>query len=555
MIRFKIALLSLLLLLGVEGFAQYTPPVIEKSTQKEIVAGVEYFVHRVKAKETLYSISKAYECGIEQIIADNPSLSEGLKEGAALYIRVIKSDKPATPITVHKVKWYETLKSIATKYGVTQESIVAFNKLKESVVKARDLIKIPPFDWGVTATNQKREEVATTASPSDSVATTIKKGESTKSSLLDRVERALNPKNRYSTIVAKLLLPMESKELLSEEWNREESNSFIEFYQGFLTALIDLKKRYPTLKLDLEVIDTDATSVDEIIRSGKLDPAHIIIGPVYREELIKVVNYTRGKGQFVVSPLDPNCTELAHNNPRFFQVNTPQFFQQQGVIKKLATSANIVLIYEKGVLSPATLIDESREALIERGLRYKELSYTITEGRAIGNNMGQLLSENSLNQVIIASENEAFVSDVLRNLNLISSAKKLDISIFGTPRWRTFENVDIVHYHNMNLSLALQYNVDYNNHNVSLFLESYRSLFLSEPSPYSFQGYDIAIYFLGNMWKVGALFLESSEKYREELLQSGFNFIRTSPEGGYINSAVRVINYAPNFSITMDSNR
>ncbi|MFA5712737.1 MAG: LysM peptidoglycan-binding domain-containing protein [Bacteroidales bacterium] len=567
MTKFKIAILLLILPLFTGKLsAQYTPPKVEKSNKKEIVEGVEFYLHRVQERETLYSISKVYEVAIEQIIADNPTLAEGLKKGATIYIRVKKEEitpqspppisdptisdptKSAPlagdpPIVIHRVRWFETLASIASKYGVEPEEIISFNSLKEGKVSTRQLLKIPPKSYTPTVASIEREERET-------VTDTLHRE---RAPITERIEKALYSKGRYSTIVAKLLLPLNSSEIVSEEWQEEMSSPFIEFYQGFLTALIDLKKRFPTLRLDLEVIDSDATTIEKIIGEGRLERADIIIGPIYKEELKKVLNYTKGREVAVVSPLDPESEEFIYKSPHFFQVNTPTLLEQRGVLSKLAKSANIVVIEERMAGASHPIAIESKESLTDGGFEFKELSYTITEGRSIGQKIENLLSENSLNQVVVASENEAFVSDVLRNLNLIAANSNFKLALFGTPRWRTFESIDISHYHNMELSIALQYSVDWGSHRVNLFLEKYRSLFLSEPSPYSFQGYDIASYFLGNMWKVGRRFLESSDQYNEELLQSGFRFIRESGQVGYTNHSIRYLHYNPDYSISVES--
>src|SRR5690606_14117318 len=102
------------------------------------------------------------------------------------------------------------------------------------------------------------------------------------------------------------------------------------------------------------------------------------------------------------------------------------------------------------------------------------------------------LTKGAVNHVVVASNSEAFVSDVLRNLNLLKTRSNYEITVYGTPRWRSYESVDINYYHQMNLNISMQYYLDYNRENIKEFLSKYRALFLSEPSPYAFQAYDIA---------------------------------------------------------------
>ena len=45
--------------------------------------------------------------------------------------------------TVHTVKWYEDLNSIARNYNVDPQDIIDLNGLKSSILKSRQQLKIP----------------------------------------------------------------------------------------------------------------------------------------------------------------------------------------------------------------------------------------------------------------------------------------------------------------------------------------------------------------------------------------------------------------------------
>ena len=62
--------------------------VIERSSEITKIGGKEYYMHRVKAGHTLYSISKVYNVSIEELEALNPELKNGLKIGHVLGIPV-----------------------------------------------------------------------------------------------------------------------------------------------------------------------------------------------------------------------------------------------------------------------------------------------------------------------------------------------------------------------------------------------------------------------------------------------------------------------------------
>lgn len=61
---------------------------VERSTQITKVGGKEYYMHLVKAGQTLYSIATAYNVTIEEIELYNPEVKDGLKSGHVLGIPV-----------------------------------------------------------------------------------------------------------------------------------------------------------------------------------------------------------------------------------------------------------------------------------------------------------------------------------------------------------------------------------------------------------------------------------------------------------------------------------
>ena len=90
------------------GFAYgQNSPQISVSTEKVNVNGEIMYVHNVKGKETLYSIAKAYNVSIDDIVRTNEQLKGGLKEGSKIYIPsggAAPEAVPASAITAEKAE-------------------------------------------------------------------------------------------------------------------------------------------------------------------------------------------------------------------------------------------------------------------------------------------------------------------------------------------------------------------------------------------------------------------------------------------------------------------
>ena len=56
--------------------AQYAPVKVDISTEIVTIEGVNYYVHTVEKRQTLFSISRAYNVTSEILINDNPELRQ-----------------------------------------------------------------------------------------------------------------------------------------------------------------------------------------------------------------------------------------------------------------------------------------------------------------------------------------------------------------------------------------------------------------------------------------------------------------------------------------------
>lgn len=540
--------ISLAMLLAQGCFAQYVPAKIEISTEQVNVNNSLFYLHKVEEKQTLYSIAKAYKIEVEGIIKDNPAISSGLKEGMIIYIRVeTKELEPTINVrerdiqfqAQHTVKWYESLSSISKKYGVTEEEIARANSLVNNKIETRQVLNIPsPGSYGSSQIAQKSDTLDIKIIDDD------KQNERDVNRKPDLFKRG-----KYDKLTVSLLLPLGGQKDSTLNKDNKQLNNFIEFYQGFLLALADIKKENPGINLKINVIDTDEyRSSSHIVESGSLDGSKIIIGPIFTENIEPILKYASKQGIYVVSPMDPASDHFANEYSNFYQVSTPVSYQQRGILSAVNIFSDVTLIFEDTGTNPGDLVNITQGVLESGRIRYNALSYTILKGRSILPSIAHQLKQDKVNHVIVASNSEAFVSDVLRNLNLLRSQRNYNIVIYGTPRWRSFETVDIDYYHGMNLNISMQYYVDYNRGNIKDFLSKFRALYNSEPSPYAFQAYDVAGYFIGNMWRHGQDFINNSQDYKMEMLHSDYNFIRMDNGGGYVNTAIRRVIYKPDYS-------
>lgn len=471
--RLNIILLLIMITTGGCATAQYTSPKVNTSNEIVRSENGEFYVHKVQPKETIFSISKAYNVSTNRLILDNPKASEGLKIGDILLVRI--GEAPSLAV--------EEIEEVS-------------NQQK--------------------ALNPIFERNNTTIIPS-------------------------NIAHKVS-----LIIPADARNSTEEG----QVANFIDFYQGFLLAVNDVKEM--GLSLNLEVIDSKAYQNSyQIVSTGKLNSSELIVGPIFSSEIEGILDFASEREIPVVSPMDHLAEKYINGNPFFIQLPISAANQQRTLLRRIPYGSHITLFYEKGGRD-GEMLELTKAILNELGITFNEFSYALLEGRTVRERLASLLDSQRENSVVIISESEAFVSDILRNMNLISSRNGYKVTLFGLPKWRTFESVDIDYYHTMNLHLALQYYVDYRNEDVKRFLARYRALYGNEPTPYAFQAYDTGRYFLEKIFRYGAGFPERINEYdTSRFLQSDFRFFRQGDNSGLSNLGVRVVVYRPDYSIDL----
>jgi LysM repeat protein/ABC-type branched-subunit amino acid transport system substrate-binding protein len=552
---------------GFTAHAQaYDNTPVSLSKEKIKINGQVCYSHVVLERQTLFSISKAYNVSLEDIYKYNPNLKEtGLKKNSIIIIPAIENEVAATTVSqtvapetkeekvsevaaatvqepsspvkkeekkkkTHTVKWYENLDDIAAKYGVTAEEIIAANHLEGRKIKSRMKLMIPEPGEIVLAEKEEeatdiQEDIAENAEVAE-----VKDEESAK---------IWKPIIRKENVSAALLLPFKAT-------GTSGSRSNMDFYSGVLLAVNDLASSGTSI--DLSVFDiADNRSA---ISGSVLNDNDIVIGPVSTRDLTDVFS-TGGDKVMVVSPLDPKAESLVPANPNMIQAPTPHKIQYDDLTAwmKEETSAEdkVIFITEKGVRHTEATF-QMKQSIDSSGLAYSAFSYSILEGRSIEKPLKDLMTTTGANRVLIASESEAFVNDVVRNLNMMIH-QKYNVILYGASKIRSFETIEVENFHKTNMHVSLTYYIDYNDPRVKSFLLKYRALFNTEPSQFAFQGYDIASYFIDLCSKYGNNWQEHMSNEARSMLQSSFRCIKNG-DGGYVNHGVRRIVYGKDWTIS-----
>ena len=458
---------------------EYANTPVSISKDKVRINGQVCYSHVVLERQTLFSICKAYNVSAEDLYRYNPSLKEsGLKKNSIIIIPAVTEDvaetvtvqKEAVPAPVqeavkekeetaaaeaetkdsskkkkrktHTVKWYENLDDIAEKYGVNVSEIMAANKLDSKNIKSRMKLTIP--EPGEYASEINGEDITVQA---DTVITT----DNVSDKVIADNETEEDPWwadfNRKGKVTASLVLPFKAT-------GTSGSRSNMDFYSGVLLAVNDLAQAGTSV--DLNVIDI----ADNIQSLGNIDLTgnDIVMGPVSVKDMTEALS-AAGSSSMFISPLDPKAESLVSGNPDLIQAPTPHKIQYMDLASWLKEDTRpedrVLLISEKGArLTESTF--EMKQAADAMGVPYKTFSYSILEGRDVEKPLKELMTQTATNRVMIVSESEAFVNDVVRNLNMMIH-QKYEIVLYGASKIRSFETIEVENFHKTNLHVSLTY--------------------------------------------------------------------------------------------------
>lgn len=542
----------------------YVNTPVEISKEKVRIDGKICYSHIVLERQTLYSISKAYGVTLEDIYRFNPTVKEvGLKKNSIIIIPsqdAIKSsvtvqmpepakapeavkEEPAVkrpekprqapevkaPVKektrrIHIAKWYEDLDVIAEQYGVTVDDIMKANNLTgRKLVKRQKLIIPYPGEETVTKPTVVAEVAPTPQVPA----------EETVAEVVDSV--TIEP---VSKVNLSLVMPLTNSE-------GEPHRNNMDFYCGALLAVYDMANE----GIDCNLNVCDIMNADSGFDMESLTKSNMIIGPVSTADLTRMFNAVPA-GTTVVSPLDPRAEKLITEHSSMIQIPTPHQVQNRDLIKWMeedfTEGDRAVMITEKGARQTG-IVNIMKEALDSSSLAYQTFSYSILEGRDVTEALTGLMSEEGKNRIVIASESEAFVNDVVRNLNLLIY-NNLDIVLYAPSKIRGFDTIEVENLHKTSTHVSLAYYVDYESPLVKEFLLKYRALFNTEPNQFAFQGYDVTRYFADQYTKAGKNWKEGLDGNETEMLQSTF-MLRRQPSGGHLNNGIRRIVYDNGYSI------
>ena len=492
--------------------------------------------HVVKRKESLFSIAREYNTTQEEILKMNPTISGNISKGTILTIPAASAPQsftPNKPDRSEKFKEYRIVNGdnffqLEKRFGISQSELMKLNPALSNGFNVGMLIKIPTRESVETKTPQT---------------TDIKPNTDQKTDYNSVSSTPFTYKNQNKTFQIGLFLPF-CQNLSDSTGISQRTVSFLEFYSGVLLATEKLTEA--GMKLKLFVYDTfqDTKVVERLVKNPEFLSFDLIIGPVYPANQKTVAELSAKNRIPMVSPLSSD-SRFVSATPGYFQINPGKKLRLASTADYIVSrfkGQNIIVLNQGGISGDVKLIFDRLNQ--KPGIGNVRQYNILAEGTS---GLEGMLSADKENIIVLANENEADVSVAITRLNTISKSNK--ITVIGLQEYTKMQSIDIEYLHNIRLHYLSPYFIDYSNPKVITFIEKYRSSYNSEPTQYSFQGYDIALNFIGALGKSGKNFPETNPTAGVDLLQADYHFQKASDFGGYMNKTFYVIEYTDSYEV------
>ncbi|RKE98047.1 PBP1 and LysM peptidoglycan-binding domain-containing protein [Ichthyenterobacterium magnum] len=555
-----------------------------QTKNKEVIG---FKTHKVRRKETLFSLSQKYNIDIEQIKKHNSRLyAENLRKGDRIkiprYKTIINNVSYNNTLKKYKVLPKEGKWRVAYKFGITVPELEALNPKMNTVLQPGDEVNVPNisnneektvednFNYytvlkseGYMALNRK---LGVTKEQLEALNPELKEGGLKLGMVLKvpyDVETSLTQEESVSTNLANNLSNLNAKQIalmLPYRLNRIDVDSVreakkairtngllsvsLDFHSGVLLAL-DSAKRLG-ISTNLKVFDTrnNASEVSKILNSNNFSSYDAIVGPLMPEHLDRVASDLKHENIPVLSPL---------TMPKKLYDNVFQTIPSD----KLLKNAIINLVKADTLKTQVVIISDSKHKAIANELKsnfstakqlYSRKNKDGKEAYFIYQTDLETIFKPGKNIVFLETENEGFASNVISMLNGLNIEDQ-EIILMTTGINKAFEGKNISNYHLSNLKFHYpSVNKTISGNSKNGFVKAYKRIYGVTPNKYAVRGFDLTLDLLLRLASEDNLFEASSSTIETEYVENKFRYSK-KVFGGFFNEAVYVVKF-DNLTIT-----
>lgn len=546
--------------------------------------GKKYAVHIAQAGNTLWGIHTTYNVPVEDIVAANPGIEKGVKEGFRYLIPLGGADmkvQSGTIVREHTVEKGETAFSIAKKYNSSVDDLLKYNPGIDKGLKIGQVLKViiapnaetvplkqvekpavsvpsVTFTDTVLVYEVKAGETLYTISKRFMVpvnelqkfnnlkSTNIKTGDILRIPLKkENVKqvpiREVKPQEEIRKVDEELIFKSKAKYtiavLLSFGLNDKSGNSALknlatEFYMGVELAADSLEKLGFDATIKVIDIPLDSIGIMKVLNTAEMKGMDLIFGPLVPQSADVVGRWCGQQKIRMVCPSACNSS-LLKSNPYIYASVTTDMTQQEILAKYTIDqfkTAQVILI-NPGNSKDQELFDAYRKRFIE--LSKKNGNIKLIEAKL--SDFTTFIRKSGESVVVFPSRDKGNVISFINNLHkAVGKSPNADVTVLGVKEWGGFDDISGYYKTKYKITWASSSDLNYSLPDTQTLLRLYRKKYRADMNKAGAHGFDVVYYFTRT--------LLMKEEVPGEVINA-FNLKAAAPGGGYENQSCFILKH------------
>lgn len=558
-----------------------TSDIINEGSQE-----VTFKKHRVRRKETLFSISQKYGISIDDIKKYNKHLyAASLRKGEKLQIpifskketTVLVSNENTSNTNIHVVAAKETKYGIARKYGISITELETLNPDLPANLPIGTELNVPVTSVMETATIEEeafdfyevqpkegffRLKVKLGLSQEEIIALNPYAKEGLKEGMILKIPKEVSEsisENANKVNLENSIVNTEKKRLtvmLPFQLQRADTDSIkiqqevmknnrllrvsLDFYSGVLMAAEFAKDKGISTYID--VIDTGGNTqmVTSSIQDRNWEDMDAVIGPLLSKNVEKASSMLKNENVAVFSPLSNRNIKLTSN--LFQTLPTNDFLEDKMIqyLKENLGNRNIIVISDKGRTKQKQALLSAFPNAITLSPREKGFLYVV--------DLEKVIDKTRENWVVLESEDPVIISNVVGLLNGMPQETR-KVRLFTTEKNESYDYHDISNMHLAKLGFTFpSVSKSYDYKEKDAFIVSYKNKYGVLPNRYAVRGFDLTYDILLRLAAEGNVFDASSDDFETEYVENKFRYTKKM-FSGYKNQGFYILKYTEDLQL------
>ncbi len=554
---------------------------------------IDFEQHRVRRKETLFSISKKYGVTIEDIKKYNKRLySEALKKGDRIMIpiglktTVVSNDQnggsaDTSQTTVndstktHTVLPKETKYGIARKYGITILELETLNPQINDTLAIGDQIRVPEkevvdntvllepgfefyevqpkegffrlkvkfgvtqdqvINWNPYAADGLKEGMILKLPIAKDTAT------ENASNIVDLSYLITDPSAKDLVVMLPFNLSKVNRDSIGAKeellQNTRTLGIALDFYSGVLMAADFAKDK--GISVNIKTLDTEGSDakVRQLVRDNNFEDVDAVIGPLFQKNAAQASSSLNSLDTPVFSPLS---NQSGNGGSNFFQTIPSEGFLEDRMIEYLKAEAldrNIIVITDAKHAA-------QKNKLLATFPNAKHLSPR-EEGFLYVVDIQEQLDPIRENWFILEASNPVLVSNVIGLLNGLPPQNIVRLFTLDKSEAYDFEDIQNVTLANLKFTYP-SVNKSYNYKEPNAFVTSYKNKYGVLPNRFAVRGFDVTLDIIYRLAMAESLYDALEVDGETEYIENKFFYVRNGR--GYGNNAGYIMMYGEDLNL------